>query len=544
MFKKVLPFLIILLLAVPIAIFYHFFKDVEIPDSRLDAIEAVPINAVLILESESVPGVLQKLNNQKNIVEDLLYSKDLKPAIEAIGVLDSLMTTDEQIASSWKQAPVIFSIHQTGDHQFDFLAILQTNGKISSRDLKTLLSRIFGQEGTSTNRTYSKTKMMEIQYPDQSLIKSLNLVQLKKYLIFSPSQTLLENAVRQIKNGTSLNQMPGFREATQVAGLNVDAHLYVNLPEMPEWVKGFIHSDISKKLAAGIGYGSWMELDLKLQSDALVASGFGFTGDTLAWLDLFGHQNPSKFGLDQILPANTMTFLGFGVEHGTTLFEGIANQYKGTSYGKEYTRLKTSLARQTGEDIHLAFSSILKEEYALAYLPGKDDGIETALLMGTVSRNMALEKLSAWLELKARNEGKALQNYRSSYNVDQQRRHFIYEMPVEDLPEALFGQIFASLKGKFFGFAGNHLIIADTRQVIQDIIYFNELGKTLSTDPVYSSSLSHISTRGNFIFYSAPFRSLPVVQQKANEKWAANAIKNSEFLERVGAVSFTNTSQK
>ncbi len=62
MMKKILPFLIILLVVIPVVIFFIFFKNKSIPDSRIDAIEAVPMDATIVLEAKSIPSLIQLIN--------------------------------------------------------------------------------------------------------------------------------------------------------------------------------------------------------------------------------------------------------------------------------------------------------------------------------------------------------------------------------------------------------------------------------------------------------------------------------------------------
>ncbi len=537
MLKKALPFLIILLLVIPVGLFFYFFKDKTIPDNRIDAIEAVPVDAILMLESRAIPNLLQLFNSKKQIVEDLNYLDGFRPMLAGLKNLDSLLVRDKELAAKLNLVPGILSVHQTGDQQFQSLLILQANGRIGHKDFMNLGLQLTGEKGIHTEKSYSRNKIHELNFKEGSIFPKLYVSTVKKYLVISTSDLLVEEVMRNVKTGVSLNQLEDFKLAASVAGQNADANVYLNMKRFSNMASFMMNPAIASFMTEFNRYGAWLELDLTLREDMILASGFGIPGDTLAWLDLFNNQSPQKNKLDEVLPANTLSFIGYGVEHASTFFEKVASVYKGTDF--EQTRINnyTNISREIGEDLSAAFAEFMEHDAGIAWMPGKNDKTLPLVILETRSQNLVSEKLLAWLQKKAKKENKRIQDYRYIYKLDQERQFSIYQMPVSGIPEQLFGKLFSAVKGKYYSFSGNYLLIADDQEAIQDIIKFKELNKTLGTDQVYLSVIDQIGMRNNFVFYLAPFRSSSFLMSKTDPKWTKEISGNEEFMKRLGAVS-------
>ncbi|MCK5821733.1 MAG: DUF3352 domain-containing protein [Bacteroidales bacterium] len=537
MLKKILPFLIILLLLIPIGLFIYFFKDKTIPDNRIDAIEVVPTSAVMILESRAVPVLVQLFNTKHQICEDLKSQDNFKPIIDGLMEVDSILIKDKILAGKLNLMPGILSIHQTGDKKFEPLLVLQSNGRLGYKDILKLAKQLTGVECEHEEKSYTRTKIHEIRFKDETIIPQIFIASVKKYLVISPSDILIEDVIRQARSGMSLNQDEDFKKAASVSGHNADANLYVEIERFTAMTSMIMNPGISGFMKELNRYGAWLELDITLREDMIVASGFGFTGDTLAWLDIFENQTPQKNQLDQVLPANTLSFISYGIEKPSAFFEKMKDLYKGSEYEQSRINSYTQLSREVGEDLSSAFADFMEHEAGIAWIPGENGKALPVVVIEVRSQNLASEKLISWLQMKARKENKKVQDYRFIYRPDQDRQHNIYQLPVSGIPESLFGNLFAEVEGKYFGFTENYLILSDDRQAIQDVIYHKELKRTLSTDQVYQSVIGQIGMRNNFVFYLAPFKSKEFLASKVNKEWAALIAENKEFVNRLGAVS-------
>jgi len=533
MIKKYLPLIIILLIAVPLILFYVFFRDVGSKDQRILSFEAVPENAVILIENQSAADFLQAVNSTRRIKDDLMLVEGLKPVLAEILKFDTLLQKGDAKALRLKNVPFFFSVHQTGDKQYDYFVVLRPGERLGLKDIEEYIRDISGSGGAESARNYSRARISRMSLGDES--KQLYLSEIKDYILISPSVTLVEASIRQVRDGISLQEDSDFNKVALSAGQNVHGNIFINLDRFPGLAS--LAMEGGRKAVSDLRYGTWLELDMTFRPDAILLNGFACAGDTVAWLDIFRRQEPQKIELDQVLPANTLSFFALGFNDPGKYQEDLDAYLTSTGvYSKRQARIN-DLNKIAGQPVISQFMEIVYREAGLAYLPGPENGLEPVVLIGTQSRSLAYETLSRWMENKAAREGNNLSDYQYSYRIDRESIHTIYSMPFTGIPGLLFGPFFGDVKGNYFGFAGNYLIIADSRQAIQDVIYFKELGKTLSTDLSFKGTVESIVTRSNFYLYSAPFRSSSLYRAKLNKAWDAKISANEEFLQKLGSFS-------
>ena len=120
MFKKYLPLIILLLIAIPVTLFYFFFRNVESKDQRGISFEAVPENAIVLLENQSATDFFQTLSSARRVKESLALVDELSPANAILNHFDTLLQQGAALPGKMRDMPFYLSIHQTGDNKFDF----------------------------------------------------------------------------------------------------------------------------------------------------------------------------------------------------------------------------------------------------------------------------------------------------------------------------------------------------------------------------------------------------------------------------------------
>ncbi len=534
MFKKYLPLIILLLVAIPVALFYFFFRTIDNKDNRDISFEAVPENAILLFENQSSADFLNTLNSTRRIRETLGFVEEFSPLTKGLDYVDTLIQREDDLFKRFKNVPFFLSVHQTGEDHFDYFVVIRTMGRVGLPDFEKVLKGLNKPYTKNSERNYVRTKISNYTFGDGQ--EDTYISEVKDYILISQSEILLEEGIRQVREGISLQNQDDFKKVALSAGQNVSGNLFVNLARFPSFAGRAVTGN-SVVSSGKKDIGSWLELDLTFRPDAILLNGFASSGDTVAWLDILRNQEPQKIEIDRVLPANCMGFFAIGFNDNDKFQEDLNSYLINTDFYRKRQSDIENLLRETGQNVVSQFMSFADREAGVAYLPGSKDGLAPVMVVGTQSRNMAMETLSDWITLIGGREGKSLSDYQFTYKIDQERQFQIYEMPVQRLPEIVFGPMFGEITGKFFGFAGNYLIMADSRQAIQDIIYFNELNKTLSTDLTFQSTVELIVSRSNFYFYSAPFRSGSYYGEKLNSFWDSWVPKNEEFLQRIGAFS-------
>lgn len=538
MLKRILPFLIVILIAAPIVLFIYLTRDKTLDIYSPTPIELVPEDPALILESRSTTDLIKTVIQSAPLYPAMQKVKGLESLHQGLIRLDSLLNADVDYAEFMSKSPMLLSVHPSAKDQYDFVVILELQGGFRPAHFEKLMAGIGGAAGTWGTVEYDKEKLRTLTFGDQAEIPGLFLFETKKHLVFSPSQLLIENVVRLIESGNPLIEDPALQEAMQSVGLQNKAVAYVHLSHLPAWWAQWMDNELAQRMKSYNRYGSWAELDLTIRNDGLLLSGMGLSDDDVpTFLDVFRHQDPQPVEIDRIIPSSTGLFIHYGIEKPEPFFADLADYLGSTESGKERDRFMETANGLAGENVLLSLASMMSRDLALFYLPGPDGGSEHPVaIIGFQSRNQVSAKLMEWLDLRAQKEQKDLSAYRYTYELDEEKSFTLYRMPVDHLPEILAGPLFSVVQGNYFGFVGNNLVLADSRDRIEEVIYHFELNKTLSTDPLYQSSTDLIGSRSSFTCFAIPRRIPGLMQHLLKESFDSWVKENEAFLNEVGGI--------
>jgi len=284
MFKKYLPVIILLLIGVPVALFYFFFRTVDVKENREIAFEAVPENAILIFENQSASDFFHTVNSAQRIKETMSFVAELSPLSKGLNYIDTLINDNDGLIKKVKDVPFFFSVHQTGEDKFDYFIVVRSVGRVGIHDFENVLSGLNLNYSKGSERNYVRTKISN--FISAGGDRQLFVSEIKDYILISESEILVEEGIRQVREGISLHNQDDFKRVALSAGQNVNGNLFVNLSRFPSYASRAISgkSIISTRKK---NLGSWLEMDFTLRPDALLLNGFASSGDTVAWLDLF-----------------------------------------------------------------------------------------------------------------------------------------------------------------------------------------------------------------------------------------------------------------
>ena len=538
MFKRLLPFLIILLLAVPVVLIIHFTKGKTLTVYHASAIEMVPDDPIVILESRSVSDLVESVIQSAPLFPALEKIQGFAPISRSLICLDTVTKSHPVFQDLLDRSPALLSVHPAGKDIFQFVLVLDLSGHVRLNMLGDLLQQIGGRPGSWKEVTYDRERYHQISFADSARIPVLSVFQNKKYLVLSPSQILVENVIRLSKTGNPLTDNPSLKKLIKTAGIQSRAELYVNLKEIPQWWSQWMNSGLKKKMTAYNRYGSWVELDLTVRNDGLLLSGLGLSdSDQFSFLDVFKRQEPQPVDVDRVIPASAGLFIHYGIQKPLLYFEDLTNYLGSSSGGRKREQLLKTADRLAGENVEQSLAGMMSKDLVLTYLTRAGKTNEVPVVMaGFQSRNQISGKLIEWLKKRASEEQKDLSFYRSDYQLDREKSFAIYRTPFNGLPELLGGPLFAAVKGTCFGFVGNFLILADKPEDIQMVIYYFELNKVLSNDPYYQLSTNWINSRSSFTLFAIPMRIQGYLSGILNPKMESVIKKNQLFLQEIGAV--------
>lgn len=537
MLKKVLPFLLVLLLAAAVAV-YLFSRHSKVESSYENkAIAVVPDDAVWIIQSHSVPELVKVLIQTDPLFPSFQLIGALKLHLDAIRKIDNLVMRNPRLMQVFAKNPVVLSLHQTGKNQYQFLLILETQGASDVAGEKELFTQLCGKAGQWTQRSYNSQIINRITFGADALIPGISLAENKKYLVLSPSPILLENAVRRMTQEDIIYNGKTFSKLSGTTSKNAMANIFVNLKTFPNWLSEWMNPEVKHKMELFTRYGDWASLDITIRNDALWLNGFALEGDTLnSYLTLFKSQVPHKLEAEKYLPSTTAAFFTLGVENPVLYLKNLADYLGGGETGRKRQRIIDKANELSGENVVKVWADLGFRELTIGFLCGvADESVRPIALIEVKNGRQAVEKLLS-KQKKAGGLPTRQQWSKKVFKVDDAHEYDIYPMPFEGLPDILGGSFFSAVTGKYFSFIGNVMVLANDSPTLEEALHKYTLGKTLANDAVYQSIAGLISTRSNATFFAFPFKAKPLLQSILNPKATSVALANDVFLSKIGAV--------
>lgn len=538
MMKRVLPILLILLLALAAVLYFTGHRKQITGLSLNEALKIVPEDAVWILESQSVPELLKALIQSDPLFPAVQQIGNIQPQLLAFRKIDSLITRNSGFREIYANRPVVVSFHQTGKNLYQFLLILENHGISRTTGAVDLFTELCGHPGQWSDRIYNGQKINRISFGVDALIPGISMAENKNYLVISPSPILLENAVRQMSQENGLYNTPAFGKLSHTTGKSALAHIYINLKAFPAWLSGWMNPAVKRKMEMFTRYGDWASLDLTIRNDAIWMNGFALEGDTLnSYLNLFKNQLPLKLEAEKYLPSNTAVYYTIGIEKPALYLKDLSDYLGSGESGRRRQGVINKAAAASGADILKEWADLGFKELTIGYLCGvADQSIQPVALIQVKNGNQATEKLL--LRGGSETVTKTVRQLavKKMFRVDNQTEYAIYSVPFEGLPEILGGSFFSSVTGKYFACIANTLILADEIQTLEGILHKFSLNKTLANDAVYLSLASLMSTRSNVAFFAVPLKSRPLLEEMLNPAAWSGFLANDQFLIKTGAV--------
>jgi hypothetical protein len=257
-------------------------------------IEAIPIDAALIIETNDVSTSIRELTENK-LWQALTNKALLNPSLKEIKSVDSTLSTfgvDLQNIN-----PVFLSLHLTGSRSFDWLAVSTTENQVQQLQLLELSLKSFS---TVQEHPYSSAKIIEVDTHNKKIFYSIH----KELVFMSPNKILVEDAIRQLKTPNNLSIDESFRRIYDSSNKKEDFNLFIHSKNFDK-----LSSSILKNHSQTEKLAEWFQWDIDLLEDGVLMSGISLSHDSLAQeLSFFKGNSGHTPIAPRVLPKNTALF--------------------------------------------------------------------------------------------------------------------------------------------------------------------------------------------------------------------------------------------
>ena len=535
--KIILITIAILIVAIGIGVFY-LYKPKPIKSS---AINAIPINSAFVIECKDLPKLFTELQNNNKIWKEISNIENISILETQVKYLDSLINIDADIKNILGNNSMFISSHLKGRQDFKYLFTFSLPQLIESNDVYETIKKYIGGKANISKREYSNVDIYDVKFQKNKKIKDFTFSSDKGVLFFSYSSLLVENAIRQLNTGASLLTNKSFEKVRKTAGQKVIANMYVNYKEFSKLFSIFLNDKNQETIASFTNFAEWSEFDINIKSDEVLLNGFTCTKNPSSnYLNIFLQQSEVDMDIEEVLPANTSTFIRLGFSN-LGLFKKDYNTYleKTFQIEKHNNRLK-SIKTKYNIDIEKTFYSIIDDEVALAYtnINSLDINQNTYVIFKTVGKSKSEEIFANMLAEYVANKNVEISDLTHRYKPDTETSIPIYKIPVKFIGEILFGKLFSSAKMEYCTFIDNYLVFGNSKKSVNKFIHYNLLKKTLEEDVSYKEFADNLSAKSNFHFYSNVSRSPLLYSTILNKKLTSGLEKNITIFQKFKAIAF------
>jgi hypothetical protein len=535
--KTIVAGIIILLLSLVIVYSIDYLKKYS--GGKQDALDAVPLDAMIVLKSASAHGIFNPLMDDNNIYLQLQKLPALQTFDQIITTIDSLSVENKELKNIIQNKQFSLSMHPVGKDRVGFIYYVNLENRISRNKIESMVKKHVGGELQLSERKYEGFTITDMQLDSAGNFSNWSLSLFQDLLIISRSSILLENALRQVKQDEKIYNSKQFKSIQQTLGKNVNGNVFVNYENLPKLINSISKNKNTVLHSAVQDFSSWAGLDLHIKKNAFMLSGFSTLKDSLnTFINLFSDQSPQQIEMFRVLPASTNTFLLMGVDN----FPEYSLKYEDhlNFLGKFRKRkaYKDKVQKEYDFSFYEHFEKYIGNEFGFAV--SEFSSIESTedfpfVVIETRSGEKIKQSIERLVKSAALDEGRSLAALRKTIHLDEKTILDVYELPVQNFSYQLLGHFFDFPKNNYATVIDNYLVLGISPEVLSKFAHLKILGKTLESNPVFHNFSSLMSDVTNYFFYTNIPKSVNVYNKLLKDEIVSGIKKNNAVFQKVQA---------
>ena len=495
--KKLLYFIggLITLLLITFLFVFNPFKQ-----KTFKAIDAISNNsfAVFILND---PTFIFKEEN-KSISEKTLSFPTIEQFFHGLKLCDSLFSLNEKTKNILPESRLFASIHGSKKSKVEALFVLELAEKNNSEKILETIQKetnnIFLEEKINKN-TFYKFK----ENPFYIALKS-NLI------IGSKSLELIESSISALTSKTSISQDKKFLETLSKSSKESPLNILISSKLLFENSQHLFSQKTLPNLSFLNDFFSWGNIDTRFSEQTISFSGLLSIKDrAMSFMNIFDNPDTnSTKKILSVLPDNTAFALAFSFDNFKNFFSNYTEKIK-DRYNQENElkalneKAKTqSLENSFYENIGGILSVFsVKNDFYTCFTTANSEEIKNSIQL--------FAKENKWDSLTFRNAK-------------------IYEIPVENLSQSLFGPLFSESGKTFLAICEDFAIIGSSIEKLKNLLNDIFSGRTLATTSQQEVLFNNISSTWNIF----TFINTSLSAQILKNEW----LSNLEVINKISAL--------
>lgn len=510
---------------------YAFYRIHKLKAPVRDPLDAIPTSAFCVVGTHDVRGTWQKLN-QGNLVWDALTQMEwAATCAHNATYIDSLLTTDKDVADFFDERMCWFSLHCTGNEGFDYLI---SSALPSAGDMNDFSDFV--------KKHSAGKKVNEITWKGNSILEVGDLKTggfclglCEGVILISGNEELLKAGMDQMEKGPTLKNDKSFFAVQQTAGEKAAGNVYVNYPKLLVGLTRISNDNIHDRLDGLARFAEWTEMDLSLRPNAVLMNGYTAAPDSAAeFLSIFKGQQPQRIEAASILPANTICYTSYGISNFQLFTQRYDAYLEHEGLVDERRDKLLQLKRNYNFDPDKQIGNWLGNEMVMAQLPGSDGGTTTFALLSAASTAEAKETFR-----QLANNADSLPSHDtvilhggSDNSLPDSSGYIIKKVPVPEMLPATFGEVFGDLREAYYTVVKQFIVFAPDANSLRAFIAANENGNTLEHNHAYADFATNISAEASLTLYFSPSRCEGPLKENASPAFLEDVKKHTGLMRR------------
>lgn len=487
-YKKIL-LVILVAIIIPLIAGGAYYVYEYITSRSTDPMAAIPDDASIIFTTQQPVATWKKLNEESEVWQTFSLSGGLTKLNDALRSIDSALNLNPEYLRMLGNTNIVLSIHTRPEKGNSFLFVQKLPLPFSETMLHRFLNR-YGSEVANESFRYRSCKVRANVFGVKNT-KVWHTVYKGLFIAaFEPES--IRVSIDQIKDKPAINTQKDFLLVNSTSGKSVPGNVFVQFKNMPSVLSVFSAKDFSAGFGKLGNFARWAGLDLIIQSDKLIFSGFTHAQGT-DFLKLFGNQKPTLPQALSVLPKTTASFACLSFDNYLNFIDGYNN------YLADIQKIDNSGEPTSGIDVSVIEN--LKQagisEITVALI---NSGYKTALentLVIVRSKNQTLFKQML---------AETLASNRQSNSMTINNRTFGYVDFGKFFGNFLYN-ILPGFKETYYFTVGDDFIFCPSAQNLYRIIGSYVTGETLINDQGFSSMMMGLNEKSNILLYYHPERS-------------------------------------
>lgn len=464
------------------------------PDEPMtsEAVDALPLRSAMVFKINDAEGLGNSLQRSA-VFQELDTLNIVRNFRDWVTEIPVEMPEDYHPENMWG------AVHASGANTYD---LLFTQKSVSGLTVDA-------NDGW-TSRAYGNTTIYSVSKNNLEW----HVASLRGVDILSSNPRLIEESLRQLESGFTLNEDADFGKVLRTSNRKDPVNLFINYKEVGE----MLESTLPNAPLNWVGnMGTWAGYDFNAEGDRWMFTGVHLNPDSAnSWLSCFSGNRTGTFEAQELLPTNTAQAIMVSAGN----FRQYQRRYTEYLRRDDRLRLFTPQIEQLEPGIDELLFNWAGEEFGLISLETSPDAIAQPRVA-----YIRANDIDAAAE--------ALQQQANPDFIENHRNYLIHQSQVKNLLLLGYGRIFKDMVNPYYAFHDDYVIFGNNLLTIKGFI--NDLidGRTLQDQAGFSDVESELTNAGHVRIWHKSPGNIGLFRRLVDTEHTDEIDDYSESLERI-----------